>query len=458
MDPLECVGNVYMGVVKSYSPSKGYGFVTCDKLQGDLFFMHKNLPYDIVDRCREGSDFYLSGSEIAFTCDMSPEGKPTATIKVTLGSSGGKKGGGKGKGKGKGKGSGKSSYGGGDDYWGGEEEYWPSSKGQGKSSSKGGKKPSAAPAKKRSSGGMDPQAPGTPMLDGERVQGTIKSFSNGSKWGFALVDASVGDFGDIFVHYNNLDASLDDQEITLRDADVIEFRLEDVKGKPVARDVTLVEQDASLYDHQWMRGTIKTYNDAQGRGAITSLRIWGDILFQKSEMPRFLVADAVGTQVLFKLVVGPDGKPKGKMVNIVGSTDKFENVERLQQVVKSLKEDGYVDDEAAKTLGQTPCDELFSLLPDLEFYKAENPSSFILGALSRVRKEAEKGGGGKGGKSSSYRERPSYGKGGYDSSWDWGYDYGYDKGSWDKGGYGKSGGGKGKSGGKGKGYGRAAPY
>jgi len=452
-DPLECIGQTFMGNVKSYSPSKGYGFVTSDKLIGDLFFMHKNLPPDIVDMARKGSDFYLSGSEVAFTADVSPEGKPIADAIRIIAGSGGKKGG---KGKGKGMSKGKGGYG--DDYWGGESEYYePRSKGYGKSSSKGGKKGGDAPKKKPSN--MDPQAPGTPLLDSERVQATMKSYSNGSQWGFARVDPSVGDFGDIFVHFNNLDESMESEEITLREGDVIEMRLEEVQGKPVARAVTLAPQDPAMYDSQWMRGTVKTYNEGAGFGFITSPRIWGDIRFVQDEMPRFLQGSACDSKVLFKLAIGPDGKPRAKMVNIVGSTDKMENVERLQQVVTSLKTDGYVDDKAAKTLCQTPCDELFALLPDLEFYKADNPSSFILGALSRVRKQAEKGGYGR---SESYEASwDSYGKGYGKDSWggygkdSWG---GYGKDSW--GGYGKGGygGGKGKSGGKGKGYGRAAPY
>lgn len=77
-DPCECAGQTFIGKVKSYSPSKGYGFVTADDLLGDIFFVHKNLPKEVVYMIH-GSDFYLTGQEVSFTCEISDEGKPTAS-------------------------------------------------------------------------------------------------------------------------------------------------------------------------------------------------------------------------------------------------------------------------------------------------------------------------------------------------------------------------------------------
>jgi len=394
MDPLECLGQTFMGHIKSYNPVKGYGFAVSDKLAGDIFFLHKNLPNEIVEEAQYGRD--LAGQEIAFTQDMSPEGKPLAEeIKLIEGGSHKAAAPSKSKGKGKGptkggKGSGlkgphnpKGGYSTAEEYW--EEEYEAKPpKGKGKSAAKGGKKEKEKPT-------YDPETPGIPILNSKRVQGSVKSYSNGSRWGFALVDKSVGNFGDIFVHLNNLDESVTDQDISLHENDIIEFRLERVQGKVVARDITLAAQEAKLYDAYWLKGDIKSFNEGKGYGFINCPRVWGDIWFARSEMPESLALDCVGSRVMFKLTIGPDGKAKAKMVNYIGNTNDDESYERLAQVVQSLVTEGYIDETAAESLNATPCDELFSLLPDLEFYTAENPSSFILGALSRVRKQQQKG-------------------------------------------------------------------
>lgn len=433
MDPLECIGQTYMGVIKSYNPVKGYGFATSDKLEGDIFFLHKNLPYEIVGEAQYGRD--LTAQEIAFTCDITPEGKPSASeIKLIEGGQGGGKWGkgkgkgewkGKGKGKAQGKGAGKGPHNpvwpssgaskGAEDWWDefeAEPEYYEPkpAKGQGKGKAKGGNKGAAAVHAEEKAEKRDPPAKGTPLLNSKRVQATMKTYSHGSKWGFALVDKSVGNFGDIFVHLNNLDDSMHD--MALHEGDIVEMRLERVEGKPVAKDITLVPQDPTWYDQVWMKGDIKSFNEGKGYGFISCPRVSGDIWFSRTEMPPSLALDPVDQRVLFKLAMGPDGKPKGKMVNYVGNENEDEAYERLVQVVQNLLADGYVDETAAETLTTTPCDELFSLLPDLEFYEADNPSSFILGALSRVRKNAQKGKSKGGGPSQSNDEKPTKGKGG----------------------------------------------
>jgi len=374
MDPLENLGQNFMGAIKSYNSQKGYGFATCDKLEGDLFFLHRNLTIEVANEAQFGRD--LSGEEIAFTCDVTPEGKPQASEIRVLEGSGKKWKKGKGKGKGKGK-----SYGG---SWGGAEYYESRGKGYGKSRPKGGKETRIK--------GTDPDEPGESLLDGQRVQGTVRTYNHNSKWGFAVTDVDIPNAENIFIHMNNLHQEMIDADIIVREGDIIEMRLEEIDGKPVAREIMLARQDPLTYDGQWMTGTIKTFCEGRGFGHISAPRVFGDIWFAKNDMPVSLISQAVEKPIVFKLVIGPDGKAKGKMLNYVGNTEKLECVDRLRQVVNDLEQEGYVDETAAKSLVRTPCDELFAVLPEIEFYNAENPSSFIVGALTRFRKGGTKGG------------------------------------------------------------------
>eukprot|EP00397_Hematodinium_sp_SG-2012_P007314 GEMP01007357.1.p1 GENE.GEMP01007357.1~~GEMP01007357.1.p1 ORF type:complete len:242 (+),score=53.62 GEMP01007357.1:2763-3488(+) len=239
-----------------------------------------------------------------------------------------------------------------------------------------------------------------PLLD-ERAQAKMKSYSNGSKWGFAICDPAVGDFGDIFVHANNLDDELQSKGIQLRDGDVIEMNLEEVNGKPVAKNVTIVPQEPNAFVSQWMKGTIKSFTPSQGYGFITAPRIWGDIWFAKTDLAKSMVSSSCnGIDIMFRLHVGQDGKGKAKFVNALRGLDEWEGAERSRQVIQSLQDDGFVDETAVKALNEADPAELIRVLPELAFYKADNPSSFILGALSRSRK------GGKGKGKGGYRASP----------------------------------------------------
>lgn len=270
----------------------------------------------------------------------------------------------------------------------------------------------------------------------------MKSYNSESKWGFALAEPHEGDFGDIFVHMNNVDQSLSGSLLSLRDGDMIEFRLEEVQGKPVAKDVTIVPQDSGAFVSQWMKGVVKSCDENSGSGYIDAPRIIGDIWFGVADLPPSMVGASTNRGVMFKLIQGADGKPKAKMINPLRGMDQWEGQERLEAVVDSLHQDGYLDEEAAVQLKKTSDPmELLGILPDLEFYKADNPSSFILGALRKIRD---------GGKGKRDRDDGGYGKSKGGDEWGKGYGKGYGKGwdAWGKG-YGKS---------YGKGYDRWAPY
>lgn len=456
MDPQEANGQTFIGAIKSYSIGKGYGFAISDKVDGDVFFVHKNLPKDVIHRTQDDRDFKLDGKEVAFTLEISGDGKPTAVDMRLLaemgpwsggkdkgapkghpknsrdkGSKGGSrtndwdeyrnngnnnsKGGGGGGRRGpdrdrdcRGNGSfggrgrdGRESYGKGsynpyDDYYAegkGHTGITTRSSGGGKGSSKNERKAADRGGKRK----MEMTEPGIPLLD-ERAQAKMKSYSNGSKWGFAICDPAVGDFGDIFVHANNLDDSLTSKGIQLRDGDVIEMDLEEVDCKPVAKNVTLVPQEANAYASQWMRGTIKQFSAEKGYGFIQAPRIWGDIWFSKSDMAKSMIGNCNSTDVMFRLTCGIEGKPKAKFVNSIRGLGGWEGEERAREIIDSLHADGFVDETAVKSLRDTDPAEFICILPELAFYKADNPSSFILGALSRSRKgfRSEKGGGGKG--------------------------------------------------------------
>lgn len=184
---------------------------------------------------------------------------------------------------------------------------------------------------------------------------------------------------------NNADDSLIESKYALRENDIVEMRMEKVNGKNVGKDVTLVPQDAHVYENQWMLGVIQTFSDIQGDGFIASARIIGDISFLKADAPSsFGEPESVGQHVLFKLLIGSDGNPTAKFVNPMDGMDSTVERERAQDVVESLHQDNFIDDTAKESLTSTrfPAD-LFQVLPNLDFYRADNPSSFILGALTR---------------------------------------------------------------------------
>merc|ERR1719458_1947913 len=99
---------------------------------------------------------------------------------------------------------------------------------------------------------------------------------------------------------------------------------------------------------------------------------------------------------MFKLANGPPQTTIAKFVNpIDGSMKEAESEERMGEVIECLKTDGYLDDSAVQTLKYADPTEFLTVMPDLDLTKADNPSSFIQGALARQRKgEFMKGKGG----------------------------------------------------------------
>lgn len=402
-EPADVVGQTFTGTVKSYSRAKGYGFIVSNKVNGDLFAVHKEFPKMAIHRVQDDPSFWLQDQDVTFTVDVSEEGKPLATEIKLLANMGAWRGG---------------KGGGFRDEWDsyasrGKGGYGPSFGGKGNGKAGGGLRLGGKGGNK--GGGRPPIEDGTPVLE-ERIQATMKSYSLDSKWGFANCDPSDGEFGDIFVHLRNLEFAIKDE--TLREKDVIEFDLEEVSGKYVAKKVTLVPQDPAAFAGQWMKGTVKNFTEGEG-GYIGAPRVEGEIWFSVDDCPSLMSEKFVNRKVCFQLRVSNDGSAQATFVNPIRGLNMRESRTRIRQVVDQLCEDGYLDEKAVDQLKDTDATDFLTLIPDLEFYKADNPSSFILAGFSRQRRKiCESMGGG---------------------------DFGYGMDSW---GGGK---GKGKAGGKGRG-------
>merc|ERR1712025_375249 len=100
---------------------------------------------------------------------------------------------------------------------------------------------------------------------------------------------------------------------TLREGDLIDFMMEEVNGKPVAKSIGVVPQEATFFADQWMKGTVKSF--VGGYGALTAPRIWGDIWFGTADIPQSLQSNPTGRDVMFRLQVGAEGKPQATLVN-----------------------------------------------------------------------------------------------------------------------------------------------
>jgi len=76
-DPKTVQGQHFSGTIKSYSLFKGYGFITSDAVDGDIFFCHGNLCTEDYDKttydCCE-----LEGKECTFSVGMRPNGQAGA--------------------------------------------------------------------------------------------------------------------------------------------------------------------------------------------------------------------------------------------------------------------------------------------------------------------------------------------------------------------------------------------
>jgi len=71
---------MYQGQVKSFAPTKGYGFIQCDDLDGDVFFGRRNLPTELQanEVYTPASGFTLKDYTVSFDLVQTADGKNQA--------------------------------------------------------------------------------------------------------------------------------------------------------------------------------------------------------------------------------------------------------------------------------------------------------------------------------------------------------------------------------------------
>jgi len=68
----------FQGNITSYGMKKGYGFISSDQIQGDVFFLRRSLPAEFVDGFYPELDFQLTGNRVAFNIQRSQSGRSEA--------------------------------------------------------------------------------------------------------------------------------------------------------------------------------------------------------------------------------------------------------------------------------------------------------------------------------------------------------------------------------------------
>jgi len=302
--------DTYSGEIKSFNAAKGFGFLACQTLEGDVYFQARDIPAHLQIAP-------LVGMRGTFNVHVTQDGKNQArNMKLAQGGMGGMKGG-------KGGGKAPTGYGGPPAPQG---AYMAMSKGAayGASAAKGGWGPFDDPYGKGGAyggcgaygGGMckggygGPPPPGyggppPPMMgggggppDGATVFGTIKSADTNKGFGFINV---AGINTDVYFKLDNqgLEAG---QKVTF----VIKWMKD---GKPQGRDLTL-----ALNGGEALIGTIKTYSEKNTYGFLTTECTPQDIYFQKRSLPMELQngtsAELQGLSVQFTVELKPDGKPQ----------------------------------------------------------------------------------------------------------------------------------------------------
>mmetsp|Transcript_83590 Transcript_83590/g.259710 ORF Transcript_83590/g.259710 Transcript_83590/m.259710 type:complete len:103 (-) Transcript_83590:63-371(-) len=76
-EPFQELGN-FVGIIKSFNPKSGYGFITCEELQelgfsNDCFLHHQQMGDCSV------------GQEVGFLCYLNSKGQPQAKDVVATG-------------------------------------------------------------------------------------------------------------------------------------------------------------------------------------------------------------------------------------------------------------------------------------------------------------------------------------------------------------------------------------
>lgn len=280
-------GEDSVGRVKSYNPSKGYGFLTSASVQGDVFFTKKDLPTSCQDA-------QIKDLTARFKLVIAEDGKPQAkqvTVQGATSAVAALPWGGKGMnpmallfGKG-----------GGGGGWGGS---WMGG-GCGGGCFKGGGGCGAGGCGGKGGGGVWKQA--AEKRD-RALHGVVKNYDDGRGFGFINTPEVPVD-----VYFKG-------QGLSFSAGDRVSFYLNYTQdGKPQGRAVSL-----GFEDGESCQGTVKSYNSAKGFGFVQVPDRPGDVYFKKDCLPSHMQDQQLaGREASFLVHLAPDGKPQVQQMDIV---------------------------------------------------------------------------------------------------------------------------------------------
>jgi len=74
-------GELAQGTVRLYNAEKGWGFIKCDQLPGDVYFMRKNVA-EVAEQVRSG-ELDLKGKTVSFQIAAAPEGPNSRKLRAS---------------------------------------------------------------------------------------------------------------------------------------------------------------------------------------------------------------------------------------------------------------------------------------------------------------------------------------------------------------------------------------
>lgn len=313
---VEDGAEVYMGQVKSFNDGKGYGFLSCNNVEGDVYFQKRDVPAQV-----QGHN--LVGMGVSFKTNVTPDGKiqarnlqftemPRAINRIGPSSASGK---------GCGKVGGKVGM---------SMSDLQSSWMMGAYGPMGPYGPMGASLM----GGMGPNlVGGMPPQDGANLGGQIKSVNVAKGFGFIV---SPGVPGDIYFKAAG-------QEFAQGQSVCFQLRWTQ-DGKPQANTVT-----TAMASGEEVIGTIKSFSDKNGYGFIAAQEYPQDIYFKKQDLCQELQGmdgqEVVGSQVSVTIGLQNDGKPLAKYMTFV--SDHKQGVKRP----RGAEEAAFIEAAFAKGCG-----------------------------------------------------------------------------------------------------------
>jgi len=304
-------GDEMVGRVKSYNGAKGFGFLSCASVQGDVWFSRKDLP----PSCQ---DMPLAGATAKFRLGYAQDGKPQAKQVAPQGVMTGMmalpwgKGGGGPAGYGKGCGGyggyGGKGFGGGYGGWGGCNGFGGGYGGGygGYGGYFGGGKGGGG----KSGGGRD-----------RAMHGMVKSYDDNKGFGFILAPEVGRD-----IYFQGHGTSFSSGE------NVSFYLTFTPDGKPQARGVV-----QGYTEGESCQGEVKSYNRKNGFGFLQVADKPGDVYFKKDVLPAHLQEeDLAGRTANFTVHLVNDGKPQVGQIEFVEGGAPQAGTKRSMSMSRSI--------------------------------------------------------------------------------------------------------------------------